>query len=95
MTDITTEFYDVDGGTKDAQILSVGGSISYVVDRLILHRNHDSDTLTTIIWNDESKLVIRELPENLHRLENTRLKIKHSDPELSDMIQNTMPAGNH
>lgn len=95
VTDITTEFYDVDGGTKDAQILSVGGSISYVVDRLILHCHHDSDTLTTIIWNDESKLVIRELPENLHRLENTRLKIKHSDPELSDMIQNTMPAGNH
>ena len=56
---------------------------------------YDLDYLTTIVWHHNEKLILRVLPNDLHAMENTRLKIKRVDPDLALKIQKAMPHGHY
>jgi hypothetical protein len=92
---LNVDFFGDIGIQANIQLNSKGGLIKYIADRLVMDVEYDLDYLTTIVWHHNEKLILRVLPNDLHAMENTRLKIKRVDPDLALKIQKAMPHGHY
>ena len=92
---LNVDFFEDIGIQVNIQLNSKGGVIKYIADRLVMDFEYDLDYLTTIVWHHNEKLILRVLPNDLHAMENTRLKIKRVDPDLALKIQKAMPHGHY